>query len=302
MIIADRGGHTKACTGASDVIDELTEDRLVINRVNELLKAQGHTIVWCQPSENEGWGEWNIGVRICNNSNAEIFFSIHFNSSSSGNAFGCEVVTSSLDKKILPFANRVLSNLESLGFTNRGIKINDELAETVCIDIATMIIEVCFVHSKDAAIYKNAGVEKVARAIANGIDQSILLNVPNIAPKIIHYQGHIQNIGWQEIKSNDEICGTTGQSLRLEALMIAYPGVKFRAHIENLGWTNYRESGEMIGTMNSSLRIEAIEILSDKLEFSVHIEGIGWTNYGKNCISGTTGQSKRIEAIKIREL
>lgn len=171
MIIADRQGHTKACTGASDVLNEVTEDTLVLKRVNELLSEKGHSIINCYPGDGAGWGEWNIGVRTCNNSNADIFFSIHFNSTIGG--YGSEVVTSSLDRAILPYANRILTNLEGLGFRNRGVKIDDELAETVGIDIPTMIIEVCFVHEKDADIYRSIGVERVARAIANGIDSSI---------------------------------------------------------------------------------------------------------------------------------
>lgn len=129
-----------------------------------------------------------------------------------------------------------------------------------------------------------------------------LFNTPIEKPNLLKYQGHIQEIGWQETKFNDEICGTTGQSLRLEALSITYPNILFRCHIENLGWTNQRASGEMIGTIGNSLRIEAIEILSSELAFSVHIEGIGWTDYKTNAVQGTTGQARRIEAIRIKQL
>jgi len=40
-----------------------------------------------------------------------------------------------------------------------------------------MIIEVCFAEAtKDVEVHKKAGIEKVARAIANGLDNSIPLN------------------------------------------------------------------------------------------------------------------------------
>jgi len=34
------------------------------------------------------------------------------------------------------------------------------------------------------------------------------------------YQAHVQNITWQEVVKNGEIAGTTGKSLRLEAIKI----------------------------------------------------------------------------------
>lgn len=180
MIIANRGGHTKSSCGAIGFINELTEDRKVIKRVNELLSPY-HKIIDCTPPESSGYGEWNIGVNKCNSSNAEIFFSIHFNA---GGGKGCECVKHSTDSKITPYANSVLGNLSKLGFTNRGVKNNDELAETRSIKCPSMIIEVCFVDTKsDVDLYNRIGVEKIARAIANGIDKRVSLNVEETKPK-----------------------------------------------------------------------------------------------------------------------
>ena len=36
----------------------------------------------------------------------------------------------------------------------------------------------------------------------------------------IQYQSHVQYIGWQPTKKDEEISGTTGQSLRIEAMKI----------------------------------------------------------------------------------
>ncbi|MBR3131767.1 peptidoglycan-binding protein LysM, partial [Candidatus Saccharibacteria bacterium] len=36
----------------------------------------------------------------------------------------------------------------------------------------------------------------------------------------IYYRAHVQNIGWQDWVKNGELAGTSGQSLRLEALEI----------------------------------------------------------------------------------
>ena len=55
------------------------------------------------------------------------------------------------------------------------------------------------------------------------------------------------------------------------------------------------------------MRLEALKIrLGDNsyegnIEYSTHVQDYGWMNYSSNdSISGTIGQSKRIEAIKIR--
>lgn len=67
--------------------------------------------------------------------------------------------------------------MESLGFTNRGIKERKGLAETSGTVCPAMIIEVCFVQKSDAALYRKVGIKKVARAIANAIDNRISLDV-----------------------------------------------------------------------------------------------------------------------------
>ena len=42
----------------------------------------------------------------------------------------------------------------------------------------------------------------------------------NVTTPEIQYRGHVQDIGWQPYSSNGQIIGTTGKSLRLEAVEI----------------------------------------------------------------------------------
>ncbi|HLO89410.1 MAG TPA: Ig domain-containing protein [Nostocaceae cyanobacterium] len=134
------------------------------------------------------------------------------------------------------------------------------------------------------------------------------------AIKAVAYEAHVQNIGWQGWVKNGEIAGTTGQSLRLEAIKIKLEGfelkdinVLYRVHIQNIGWQEWVKNGEIAGTTGQSLRLEAIEI---KLEgsdtdgfgiiYQAHVQNIGWQEWVKNGeIAGTTGQSLRLEAMKI---
>ena len=81
----------------------------------------------------------------------------------------------------------------------------------------------------------------------------------------IQAQAHVQDIGWTEILSgNDITIGTQGRSKRLEALTIKSLDlshiIKYRVHIENLGWSNWLSQGQVGGTVVKGLRIEAIEI------------------------------------------
>ena len=175
MKIADRGGHTKAAPGTSDKIDELAEDRKVYKRVQELLSEVGNTMLDCTPPENYSFpDELNYGINKCNGSSSELFYSIHFNSTQG--AYGSEVLIYPGTQLTADIGNRILSNLANLGFYNRGLKPRTDLGELTSIGCPSMIIEVCFVHEKDAAIYRSAGVEAISRAIANGIDGRVSLN------------------------------------------------------------------------------------------------------------------------------
>ena len=78
----------------------------------------------------------------------------------------------------------------------------------------------------------------------------------------IEYQAHVENIGWQGWKKDGEVAGTTGQSLRLEALRIKCNKIlEVEEHIENIGWTPKFKSKEfVIGTEGRQLRLEAFRI------------------------------------------
>ena len=36
----------------------------------------------------------------------------------------------------------------------------------------------------------------------------------------IYYRAHVENVGWQDYVKNDEIAGTVGESLQIEAIQI----------------------------------------------------------------------------------
>lgn len=177
--LCHRGGHTKTSTGASDKygLNELTEDRKVDKRVAELLSPY-YKMVDCTPPESYAYPqELSYGINLSNKTKPKMFYSIHFNSTIG--ARGSEVCIFPGTKLTADVGSKILKNLESLGFVNRGIKPRTDLGETCNVNAPSMIIEVCFVQRPDADLYKNFGVEKIARAIANGIDSRVSLNAPN---------------------------------------------------------------------------------------------------------------------------
>lgn len=78
-----------------------------------------------------------------------------------------------------------------------------------------------------------------------------------------------------------------------------------RAHVKDKGWLGWVSSGMVCGTTGQSRRLEAVQFKIDgasNVFFGVDVfaSGKGWiSNVGLNKVAGTTGQSRQIEAIKI---
>ncbi len=130
----------------------------------------------------------------------------------------------------------------------------------------------------------------------------------------VHYSTHVQRYGWQDAVHDGTSSGTTGQSLRLEAIKINVGGVpysgaiQYRTHVQTYGWQGWVSNNQMSGTSGQSKRLEAICIrltgdLATRYDvyYRVHAQRFGWMGWAKNGASaGTAGYSYRLEAIQIR--
>ena len=81
------------------------------------------------------------------------------------------------------------------------------------------------------------------------------------------YQAHVQNIGWQGEVRNGQAAGTSGRSLRVEAIRVRLTGelerdydVWYRVHAQDVGWMGWTRNGAKAGTQGYSRRLEAIEV------------------------------------------
>lgn len=126
----------------------------------------------------------------------------------------------------------------------------------------------------------------------------------------IAYAAHVQSIGWMAPVKSGETAGTSGRSLRLEALRIVPPRgmvIDAMAHVQGIGdvWVDgIGHEGGTIGTVGESRRVEgiAIRVVSGgHLQYRCHIQRKGWTPWvddGNYC--GTRGERLRVEAVQIR--
>ena len=174
-------------------------------------------------------------------------------------------------------------------------------------------------YVNNGAVSGTTGQSKRFEAIKIGIN-----NLPYEGS--IEYSTHIEDYGWQNYVNNEEISGTIGESKRIEAIKIRLTGeisnyydVYYRVHIQDYGWLDWAKNNQKAGSDSLSLRLEAIEIElvkkdnsapGDKnypfvtvgnISYAGHVEDYGWMDYVSNgVVSGTTEESKKIEAIKIR--
>ena len=169
--IAVRGGHTEKATGASALIDELTEDRKIKDAVIKYLRKLGYEVLDVTPPVNYTSSisaDLAYGVNKANEWGADLFISIHFNKAydSYNGALGSEVCIYSEND----IAQRVVNGLGELGFKNRGQKLRTELYELRNTKMKAMIVETCFVEAtEDVALYNKLGYDKVGQTIAEAI-------------------------------------------------------------------------------------------------------------------------------------
>lgn len=142
----------------------------------------------------------------------------------------------------------------------------------------------------------------------------LILPIMKVNAATVNYSSHVAFLGWQDYVSEDELSGTEGQSLRLEAIKIKlsdleYSGdIEYSTHVAFVGWQDYVSMDKLSGTEGQSLQLEAIKIrLTGELAnhydvcYKTHVAFLGWQDYVCNDeLSGTTGQSLRLEAIKIK--
>lgn len=165
----DKGHAITGTRGAKGFLDEVVENRKIGNRLIEMLKEKGHTVVDCSVDSASDSDSQLYGIRQkANAQHLDLFVSIHLNA---GGGHGTEsyIYSGSYAGKE---ANRQKAKaindavVGSCNFRNRGVKEANfyVLKHTVA---PAVLVEVCFVDSQEDKSKLNT--EAVARAIFKGI-------------------------------------------------------------------------------------------------------------------------------------
>lgn len=160
-------GHTRsgAGSGAVGIINESVETRNVGYALMNLLKSNGHTVVDCTIDKATTQSAYlSQAVQLANRQDLDYFISIHFNA---GGGKGVEVYT--YEGRQFTDALEMCQNISALGFKNRGVKSGTGLYVVRKTKAKSMLVEVCFVDTEDANLYKQLGVNKIADAIYKAI-------------------------------------------------------------------------------------------------------------------------------------
>lgn len=160
-------GHTLrgSNTGAEGIRKETDLNREVGFKVVEKLQQLGHEVINCTLDEASSNSEsLNYRVKTANENNVELFVSIHFNfSNGAGHGVECFAI-SSIGKE---YAQRIVNEIASLGYTNRGVKDGSGLYVVKNTNAPAVLIECCFCDNVDDMNRYNA--EDLAVAIVKGI-------------------------------------------------------------------------------------------------------------------------------------
>ena len=190
----------------------------------------------------------------------------------------------------------------------------NKLAEDYRIWLAHYTAETDYSGTYDFWQYTSTGDGYAHGMGSNDVDLNWWYDDGHIDKEIVNvsYSTHVQNIGWQETKTNGAMSGTAGQSLRLEGIKIKVLGnddlgIAYTTHVQDYGWMPNAGNGEMSGTEGEAKRLEAIMIqLTGKdaeeydVYYRVHAQNVGWMGWAKDgAPAGTAGHSFRLEGIQI---
>lgn len=152
--------------GAVGIIKEEYVINTVGSKVISKLQNSGHEVIQCRPSNATSTSNsLNQRANKANSNKVDMFISLHANA---GGGIGSEIYT--YNGKNIDAANRILNNMSSLGFKNRGIKNGSNLAVIRLTEATSMLIEICFIDTQnDVDIFNKVGAESIANMIVEGL-------------------------------------------------------------------------------------------------------------------------------------
>lgn len=166
-------GHGGADPGAIYQDRQEKDDNLDIAlEVGRLLSEAGVDVVYSRTDDR--YDSPFEKAMLGNNSNADLFVSIHRNAMPTpGTASGVETLVYSDRGLSGEVARNINANLEQVGFVNRGVIERPNLVVLKRTRMPAVLVEVGFIDSETDNELLDAHFNDVANAIANGILESI---------------------------------------------------------------------------------------------------------------------------------
>ena len=192
--------------GAVGVIAEENIINTIGNLVISKLKSLGHTVVELRPTNTNTVND-SLYARYhkADINNVDICVSIHANC---GGGYGTEIFT--YGGKDVVGASKILNNICSLGFRNRGLKDGNNLAMVRRPQATSMLIEICFCDSENDVKLYNNNIENIANAIVKGLtgtDTSTKYNIGWNCNEVGYWYSPDGNTYysncWKQIKGSD---------------------------------------------------------------------------------------------------
>ena len=229
---------------------------------------------------------------------ADVFVSVHINSSASGAALGAEVwvpndssynYTTHLVGKDL--GEKIENQLVALGLNRRGVFTRDypagEGSNSTYADGSTsdyygvirnarragipgIIVEHAFIsNAGDANKLRDDNMRKrMGIADATGIAQQYNLGRDSAAKAAasVAVNAHISNLGWLSTVYDQKVAGTTGKNFNLEAFQASLQngaaskgGITYRASVDG-SWQGWQSNGGTAGVAGQGKTMQAVEM------------------------------------------
>lgn len=217
-------GHSINCQGASDILNEVTEARRVVDRIYEMCKAMGIEVYkYHDTSSSSNQNLANI-ANWHNQFKDGIDVSIHFNCyQHTSNSMGTEVCYYSQSE----LADKVSSAIsKASGLKNRGGKERKGLYVLRHTNKPMILIEVCFLDSSYDVQKYQENFDNICSAIIEALTGKVYMSRPVSVPnqntnnnsnndKIYRVQ-----VGAYKIKSNAEEMQQKLKKLGIDSIII----------------------------------------------------------------------------------
>ena len=167
LLIAGHGANDPGACSSYGI--ERDEARKVVARLVELFKNYKDVSVDVYPTNRNCYNDVTTSRVQVNMANYDYVFEVHFNSATAS-ARGTEVWVTPTESSIA-VEKRIVDNLASVGFSNRGVK--KEYFAVISFarnkGVSSALVEVCFISNQnDMNLYRNK-FEQVCNAMVSGI-------------------------------------------------------------------------------------------------------------------------------------